>query len=323
MPNKNQKTSGLFAGKLTVLSEIGGSLSPENVPVSCQIGGSLSPVIWSYGCPSFKVCMFVTEELLCLFSCSLFFLQFFVICISLCQFIFGHGSSRYMILQFLNLCLLIDVVDRIAFCIYVDYFLVLFSVICKCCYKLIYFKSSLWSSIASLFIFSSVVSSGLKKSLLSTVKLPVQLHKWSFDEQRVLVEFVLCSQMWKKKISSYCHFTKYKVNKADLRKLWKRKLEDYAFPPLPQSPILKHLAPFCDDEPDFRPVLGHLSPSERKQDSLDKELELVKLQKEKLALELEVLRLSQGLGPATPPTTSATPCATGKSDAGSKKRNID
>ena len=49
----------------------------------------------------------------------------------------------------------------------------------------------------------------------------------------------------------------------------------------------------------------------------------MKLQKEKLALELEVLRLSQGLGPATPPTTSATPCATGKSDAGSKKRNID
>ena len=65
-----------------VSSEIGGSLSPENVTVSCQIGGSLSPVIRSYGSPSFKVCMFVTEELLCSFSSSLFFLQFFVICIS-------------------------------------------------------------------------------------------------------------------------------------------------------------------------------------------------------------------------------------------------
>ena len=103
----------------------------------------------------------------------------------------------------------------------------------------------------------------------------------------------------------------------------KSQLEDYGFPPLPQSPIFEHLAQFRDDEPDFRPALGHLSPSERKQDSLDKELELVKLQKEKLALELEVLRLSQALGPATPPTTSAAPCATGKSDAGSKKRNID
>ena len=39
---------------------------------------------------------------------------------------------------------------------------------------------------------------------------------------------------------------------------------------------------FATDEPDFRPALGHLSPSERKQDSLDKELELVKLQKEKV-----------------------------------------
>ena len=49
----------------------------------------------------------------------------------------------------------------------------------------------------------------------------------------------------------------------------------------------------------------------------------MKQEKEKLALELEVLRLRQALGPATPPTTSAAPCATGKSDTGRKKRNID
>ena len=46
-------------------------------------------------------------------------------------------------------------------------------------------------------------------------------------------------------------------------------------------------------------------------------------EKEKLALELEVLRLRQALGPATPLTTSAAPCATGKSDTGPKKRHID
>ena len=103
----------------------------------------------------------------------------------------------------------------------------------------------------------------------------------------------------------------------------KSQLEDYVFTPSPQSQIFDHLAQFREDEPDFRPVLGHPSPSERKQDSLDQELELVKLHKEKLALELEVLRLSQALGPATPPTTSAAPCATGKSDAGSKKRIMD
>ena len=44
--------------------------------------------------------------------------------------------------------------------------------------------------------------------------------------------------------------------------------------------------------------------SERRQ-ILDKELELVKQEKEKLALELEVLRLRQALGPARPPTASA------------------
>ena len=97
----------------------------------------------------------------------------------------------------------------------------------------------------------------------------------------------------------------------------KSQLEDYA------SQIFEHLVEFRDNEPDFRPVLWHPLPSDRKKDSLDKELELVKLQKEKLALELEVLRLSQALGPETPPTTSAAPCATGKSDTSSKKRNID
>ena len=47
----------------------------------------------------------------------------------------------------------------------------------------------------------------------------------------------------------------------------------------------------------------------------------MKQEKEKLALELEVLRLRQVLGPATPPATSAAPCATGKSDT--KKKIID
>ena len=92
----------------------------------------------------------------------------------------------------------------------------------------------------------------------------------------------------------------------------KSQLEDYAFTPSPQPHIFEYPAQFRKDEPDFRPVFGHPSPSERKQDSLDK-----------LALELEVLCLSQALGPATPPTTSAVPCLTGKSDAGSKKRTID
>ena len=91
----------------------------------------------------------------------------------------------------------------------------------------------------------------------------------------------------------------------------KPQLEDYAFPPSPQSQLFEHYAQFRDDEPALGPVLGHPSPSERKQQLLDKELELVKQEKEKLALELEVLRLRQVLGPATPPATSAAPCATG------------
>ena len=40
-----------------------------------------------------------------------------------------------------------------------------------------------------------------------------------------------------------------------------------------------------------------------------------------MALELEVLRLRQVLGPAMPPTASAARCATGKSDT--KKKIID
>ena len=101
----------------------------------------------------------------------------------------------------------------------------------------------------------------------------------------------------------------------------KPQLEDYAFPPSPQAQLFEHYAQFRDDEPALGPVLGHPSPSERKQQLLDKELELVKQEKEKLALELEVLRLRQVLGPATPSTTSAAPCATGKSDT--KKKIID
>ena len=97
--------------------------------------------------------------------------------------------------------------------------------------------------------------------------------------------------------------------------------EDYAFPPSSHSQLFEHYAQFRDDEPALGPVLGHPSPSERQQQLLDKELELVKQEKEKLALELEVLRLRHVLGPATPPTTSAAPCATGKSDT--KKKIID
>ena len=101
----------------------------------------------------------------------------------------------------------------------------------------------------------------------------------------------------------------------------KSQLEDYAFPPSPQSQLFEHYAQFRDDEPALGPVLGHPSPSERKQQLLDKELELVKQEKETFALELEVLRLRQVLGPATPPATSAAPSATGKSDT--KKKIID
>ena len=101
----------------------------------------------------------------------------------------------------------------------------------------------------------------------------------------------------------------------------KPQLEAYAFPPSPQSRLFEHYDQFRDDEPALGPVLGYPSPSERKQQLLDKELELVKQEKAKLALELEVLRLRQVLGPATPPTTSAAPCATGKSDT--KKKIID
>ena len=63
----------------------------------------------------------------------------------------------------------------------------------------------------------------------------------------------------------------------------KPQLEDYAFPPSPQSQLFEHYAQFRDDEPALGPVLGHPSPSERKQQLLDKELELVKQEKEKLA----------------------------------------
>ena len=91
----------------------------------------------------------------------------------------------------------------------------------------------------------------------------------------------------------------------------KPQLEDYAFPTSPQSQLFEHYPQFRDDEPALGRVLGHPSPSERKQPLLDKELDL----------ELEVLHLRQVLRPATPPTTSAVPCATGKSDT--KKRIID
>ncbi|XP_068723726.1 uncharacterized protein [Montipora capricornis] len=89
----------------------------------------------------------------------------------------------------------------------------------------------------------------------------------------------------------------------------KPQLEDYAFPLSPQPQLFEHYAQFRDDEPALGPVVGHTSPSERRQTLLDKQIELVKQEKEKLALELEVLRLRQALGPATPPTASAAPCA--------------
>ena len=85
----------------------------------------------------------------------------------------------------------------------------------------------------------------------------------------------------------------------------KPQMEDYAFPESPQPQLFEHYAQFRDGEPAIGSVLGHPSASERKQQLLDKELELVKQEKENLALELEVLRLCQVLGPATPPTTSA------------------
>ena len=87
----------------------------------------------------------------------------------------------------------------------------------------------------------------------------------------------------------------------------KPQLEDYAFSPPLQSQLFEHYAQFRDDEPALEPVLGHPLPSERQQQLLDKELELAKKEKEKLALELEVLRLRQVIGPATPSTTSAAP----------------
>ena len=101
----------------------------------------------------------------------------------------------------------------------------------------------------------------------------------------------------------------------------KPQLEDYAFPPSPQFHLFEPYAQFRDNEPALGPVLGHPSPLERKQPLLDKELQLVKQEKEKLALELEVLCLRQVLGRATPPNTSAAPSATRKSDT--KKRIID
>ena len=101
----------------------------------------------------------------------------------------------------------------------------------------------------------------------------------------------------------------------------KPQLKDYTFPPSPQPQLFEHYAQFRDDKPALGPVLGHPSPSERRQKLLDKELELVKQEKEKLVLELKVLRLHQALAPVTPPTASAVPCATGKSDT--KKKIID
>ena len=118
-----------------------------------------------------------------------------------------------------------------------------------------------------------------------------------------------------------CFLLSVMSQKSKQKSRGKPQLEDYAFPPSPQPQLFEHYAQFRDDEPALGPVLGHPSPSERRQKLLDKELELVKQEKEKLALELEVLRLRQALGPATPPTASAAPCATGKSDT--KKKTID
>ena len=68
----------------------------------------------------------------------------------------------------------------------------------------------------------------------------------------------------------------------------KPQMEDYASSS-PQPQLFEHYAQFRDDEPAIGSVLGHPSASERKR--LDEELELVKQEKEKLALELEVLHL--------------------------------
>ena len=73
------------------------------------------------------------------------------------------------------------------------------------------------------------------------------------------------------------------LQKSKQKSRSKPQMEDYAFPSSPQPQLLKHYAQFRDDEPAIGSVLAHPSASERKQ-RLDEELELVKQEKEKLAL---------------------------------------
>ena len=49
-----------------------------------------------------------------------------------------------------------------------------------------HFRHSLWL----MFMSYQVGSSGAKKSPLPLFKSPVRLHRWSFEEERALVEFV-------------------------------------------------------------------------------------------------------------------------------------
>ena len=85
--------------------------------------------------------------------------------------------------------------------------------------------------------------------------------------------------------------------------------DNYLFPPSPHPNPFEHLAQSRDppDEPEVRSVAftGHSSPPATRQDRLDKELELVMKQKDKLALELEVFRLRQAIAPEPPQISSA------------------
>lgn len=88
----------------------------------------------------------------------------------------------------------------------------------------------------------------------------------------------------------------------------------------PHPNLFEHLAQFDLDDPEMKLVTPvHHSPQSTRQKRLDRELELVQLQKEKLALELEVLRLRQNTAP--PPSSSATASSSGKDTV--RKRVID
>ena len=52
-----------------------------------------------------------------------------------------------------------------------------------------------WMTAVLCYIFCQVVSSGLRKSPLVAQRSPVRIHKWSFHEERALVEFVGLAKM--------------------------------------------------------------------------------------------------------------------------------